>query len=225
MTLPRNFPLLPVSIAQIERASLPEAYRAARKALDHCCCLDEARAIADSMERLAVYARQAHDDDLVNMARRIKDRAIRRCGEVLREIEAGKGGRPPKNRGQSGPSFTRKAVAERAGLSERDRKTALRIASIPPAEFERRVEATPAPSVGALDRIAPRGPAAVPPPVHNVIDLPSRPEPAPEPEVSLRELQDIWIKVTCTRAWMRACPEARSAFLQWIVNTVEADNK
>ncbi len=221
MSLPRNFPLLPVSIAQIERASLPEAYRAARKALDHCCTLDDARNIADAMERLAVYARQAHDDDLVNMARRIKDRAVRRCGEVLREIEAGKPGRRrPEIVARAVPNSPRNAAANEAGLSIRQRKTALRLASIPPAEFERRVEATPAPSLRELEKAAP--------PVRNVVDLPPR-RPEAEPEVrrasDLRRLQDIWRKLGGTLAWQEACPEARSAFLQWIVDSIEAEGK
>jgi len=48
-------------------------------------------------EAIASYAKQADDETLFNHATRIKARAIRRGGELLRAIEPTKGGRPPKN--------------------------------------------------------------------------------------------------------------------------------
>lgn len=43
---------------------------------------------------LASYAKQADDDELMKMATRIRDRAIRRAGELLQQIQPSKGGRP-----------------------------------------------------------------------------------------------------------------------------------
>lgn len=71
---------------------------------------------------------------------RIKARAIRRCGELLKQIEGAKGGVTKKGAPGSAPSpVSRSAAANRAGLSERQRKDALRVASIPERDFERAV--------------------------------------------------------------------------------------
>ena len=47
---------------------------------------------------MASYARQAKDESLRKQADRIQARAIRRCGELLKQIEPDKGGRPSKLR-------------------------------------------------------------------------------------------------------------------------------
>jgi hypothetical protein len=72
---------------------------------------------------LASYAHQADDDTLQKMAVRIQARAIRRCGELLNQIEASKGGRPTQ-------------AAREAGLSEWQQKTAVRVANVPEQQFE-----------------------------------------------------------------------------------------
>ncbi len=122
---------------------------------------------------MASYAKQANDDTMRKMADRIQVRAIRRCGELLEQIEASKGGRPPKNTGERRPSLegwipgtgkagdrpslegwipgtTRTQAAADAGMSEHRRKTALRIASIAQPEFDRQVESESPPSKAAL---------------------------------------------------------------------------
>jgi len=78
---------------------------------------------------------------------------------------------PTSATGRSGaaipPVVTRKSAAEEAGLSERQAKTALRIAAIPAAEFEEAIEAPKPPTITEL---AERGtkprpqPAAAPKP-------------------------------------------------------------
>jgi DUF3102 family protein len=106
-------------------------------------------AAADKMEALASYARQAHDETLHNYAKRIQGRAVRRTGELLKEIEPGKAGRPPNEEIGAGarPNLTRSEAAADAGLSDHQRKTALRVASIPPTEFEAAVESDKPPTV------------------------------------------------------------------------------
>ena len=71
--------------------------------------------------------RQSKDDRLRKMATRIQARAIRRCGELLREIESGQGTRTDKLHDGAVTKSTRTQAAETAGLSERQRKTALRV--------------------------------------------------------------------------------------------------
>jgi hypothetical protein len=73
------------------------------------------------------------------MADRIQARAIRRCGELLRAIEA-KAGRP-KGNGGGAPTITRTQAAKDAGLSRDQRHTALRVARVPETEFEATVVA------------------------------------------------------------------------------------
>jgi hypothetical protein len=85
------------------------------------------------MEALASYARQAHVDTLLKLATRIQARAMQRVGELLKEIK------PPTR-------FTRMQAAHEAGLSERQKNTALRVASIPPEEFEAAVESEKPPT-------------------------------------------------------------------------------
>lgn len=55
-------------------------------------------------------------------------RAIIRCGELLLQIEADKGGRPQKTYDASDIGFSRSQAAREAGLSERQKVTALRVA-------------------------------------------------------------------------------------------------
>lgn len=127
------------------RAKLPDTYRAARHALSECSRLDECADWADKAEALASYARQAKDDSLRRMADRIQARAVRRCGELLKRIEPQQGARTDLGRAP-----TRSEAATEAGLSEHQRKTALRVASVPEADFEAQVESPEPPTVTQL---------------------------------------------------------------------------
>jgi len=70
----------------------------------------------------------------------IQARAIRRCGELLKQIQRPEqGGRPQKNGGGS-PPVSRAQAARDAGLSTDQRKTARRVANIPERDFEAAVE-------------------------------------------------------------------------------------
>lgn len=97
------------------------------------------------MQALASYARQSKDEGLYKVALRIQARAIRRCGELLREVEAGKN-RYDDRRDGDGPS-NRKQAATEAGLSERQAKNALRVANVPESEFEVQLESDAPPTV------------------------------------------------------------------------------
>ena len=97
---------------------------------------------------MASYGRQADDDTLHKMAIRIQSRAIRRCGQLLKEYQA-PGVRTDKPGDGDGPRSQRQA-AEEAGMSERQEKTASRVASIPGAEFNAVVEADSPPSITKL---------------------------------------------------------------------------
>ena len=110
----------------------------------------------------ASYAKQAEDDKVRKWADRIQARAIRRCGELLKQIDPGKGGRPPKNSGETRPSSSldrwvpgsRREAAESAGMTEHRRKTALRVANVPEPEFTEAVESGDPPTVTPAARSA-----------------------------------------------------------------------
>lgn len=165
---------LPANLPSIARARLPATYEAAKTALAECSRLDECQEWADKMEALASYAKQADDDTLRKTCDRIQARAVRRCGELLKQIEpknggdrgGPKGGRPPV-----GP--TRTSAARDAGLSDHQRKTALRVANVPEPEFEEAVESDDPPPVTTLAErgTQPRAPASPPKPL---VDLDGR---------------------------------------------------
>ena len=130
-------------------ARLPASYEAAKVALRDCAQIDECLAWANKAEALASYARQAHDDEMRKMADRIQARALKRCGELLREIEPSRGANQHIRAGAL-PKVTRTLMATNAGLSEHQRKTALRVANVPETEFERALESDQPPTVTAL---------------------------------------------------------------------------
>jgi hypothetical protein len=88
--------------------------------------------------------------ELRKMADRIQARAIQRCGELLREIEPAPGANQNIGEGARPKVQTRKDAATAAGLSEYQRKTALRVANVPPKEFEEAIESDNPPTVTAL---------------------------------------------------------------------------
>lgn len=57
------------------------------------------------------------------LADRIQARAIRRCGELLRQVEDNNRGRPSKIHDATDMNLTRTAAATQAGLSERQKVT------------------------------------------------------------------------------------------------------
>ena len=156
-------------------ARLPAAYEAAKQALANCASIDECQSWADKAEALASYARQADDETLRKQADRIQARAIRRCGELLKQFNTGpSGGRPAKN---DDPTVTvsQKQAASDAGISERQRVTAVRVANVPAETFEHAVESETPPTVTNLADMG-RKPA----PARN------DPPPAPRPVVDLK---------------------------------------
>jgi len=118
------------TLPDVTHARLPETYENAQKALAECQKIDECQAWADKAEALASYAKQADDDSLRKMADRIQARAIRRAGELLKQIEPKHTGRPPENGEGDRPNLTRKQAATDAGLSDHQRKQALHVANI-----------------------------------------------------------------------------------------------
>lgn len=141
-------------LPSIVKAKLPASYEGAKTALAECTRLDECQDWADRAEALASYAKQAQDEELRKMADRIQARAIRRCGELLTQIKSASQANLVQNRSDrkegAHPSVTRTGIAREAGLSDHQRKQAVRIARVPDPEFERAVEQDEPQTVTAL---------------------------------------------------------------------------
>ncbi len=136
---------LPDNLPSTHSARLPATYEAAKSALAECSRIDECQEWANKAEALASYAKQAGDESLRKMADRIQARAIRRCGELLKQVEPAQGART-----DLGSPPTRSQAATEAGLSERQRKTALRVATIPEPEFTAAVDSADPPTITRL---------------------------------------------------------------------------
>ena len=163
-----------LQLPSISDARLPVAYENAKTALAECSRIDECQDWADKAAALASYARQAKDDQLRKMAERIQARAIRRCGELLKQIEPASQAQLKQNRRDGPvPSVTRTEAAKEAGLSERQQKTALRVATVPEPEFTEMVESD------------------TPPTVTKLAEMGTQKKPRPEPEQQPRPLVDL----------------------------------
>lgn len=136
-------------------AKLPAAYEAAKVALATCMSIDECQNWANKAEALASYAKQADDDTLRKQADRIQARAIRRCGELLKQFDGR--GRPSINSIGDG-TISQREAAEQAGLSKRQQVTAVRVAKVPEHQFEAAVESDQPPTVTRLSEMAPKPP-------------------------------------------------------------------
>ncbi len=97
-------------------ASLPATYESAKKALAECSKIDECHDWSNKAAALASYAKQADDDTLHRYALRISARAIRRCGELLKQFDGR--GEHRRTEGNHSSSNTQKQAAQDAGMSE-----------------------------------------------------------------------------------------------------------
>jgi hypothetical protein len=139
-----------VPSVDISAARLPAAYENAKTALAECSKLDECQDWADKAGAMASYAKQAQDESLFKYATRIKARAIRRCGELLKAIPPAGGAHWESKRDGTVPAISREQAATDAGLSERQRKTALRVATVDQASFDEQVESDAPPTITSL---------------------------------------------------------------------------
>jgi hypothetical protein len=133
------------------RAPLPANYEAARAALAACDDIDECKDWADKAAAMAAYGRMAKDETLYRMAHRIQARAVRRIGELIK-LEPSAQGQRNELKAASGLKSPRQQAAGAAGLSLRQVKTAVRVASVPPKDFERQVESASPPTITELAR-------------------------------------------------------------------------
>jgi len=135
---------LPVGV---DRAPLPQAYEAATQALAECSEIDECKDWADKAQALASYARQSDDDTLRRFADRIRARAVRRSGELLKTFQ---NERARTDLGEGADTQTQRRAAESAGMSKWQEVTAVRVANVPADQFDAAVESPTPPTLTVL---------------------------------------------------------------------------
>lgn len=138
---------LPANIS-VANARLPATYEAAKIALAECESIDECKDWADKAQALASYARQSEDQALEKLAFRIRARAIRRAGELLKtyNIQGARTDQPLADARQKSQGD----AAKDAGLSEYQAKTAVRVANVPVDDFVAAVESDTPPTTSDL---------------------------------------------------------------------------
>lgn len=105
---------------------LPQFYSRVVTILEDCDRLDECRAYVGKADMIKVYAKQARDQQMIVLAKRINARAWRRLGELLRKLPQGKFG-PTGLRGKL-RSTSKIARDVLTALSPEERQLALQIA-------------------------------------------------------------------------------------------------
>jgi hypothetical protein len=116
---------------------LPASYELAVAAIAKASGIDECRDLSDKAMALASNARQSRDDCLQRMAIRTQAGATCRCG-ARTDLQPGD---------TTDLKLTRASAATDAGMSERQRKTALGVASVSKADSEQPVENEKPPTV------------------------------------------------------------------------------
>ena len=137
-------------VPDIATARLPVVYERAIAAIYELDRIDECRKWANEAEAMASYARQAKDDRFEKMALRIKARATRRCGQLLAKVKPAYGANQNIYPGAGAKVVTRSDVAANAGLSKRQKDTALQVAAVPEQAFNDQVESGDPPTVTEL---------------------------------------------------------------------------
>jgi ribosome-binding protein aMBF1 (putative translation factor) len=155
-----------MNLPSVSNAALPQNYEKAKAALAECASIDECKDWGDKAAALASYAKQAGDDTLQKYAERVRARAVRREGELWKQLD-GRPNNAKKQNDASGNLISQKDMANHLGVSERHVRTAKNIASIPQQDFERQVESDKPPTLSQLAQqgIKPR---------ENIVDLHGR---------------------------------------------------
>ncbi|HLK93146.1 MAG TPA: hypothetical protein VKZ18_24845 [Polyangia bacterium] len=144
--------VLPDDVQPASFHALPQDYRRAVMAINRCARVDDAKGWADKAKAMAVYARQMKDESLFNAATKIRARAVRRYGELLEEIQPAKNQHDAGARARTGGGTSRTNAAAEAGLSKRQKDTALRVAALPEETFNALVETEKPATVSELAR-------------------------------------------------------------------------
>ena len=117
---------------------LPVSYREAKTKLAVCTRVDECAEWGNKALALASYARQMRDESLLNMAMKIRARAIQRGGQLLLEVKRERGRRTDQPGGAGATRF--ETAIEHASLSRDQAHVMMRVARVPAEQFDVLVE-------------------------------------------------------------------------------------
>lgn len=139
-------------IARLETnsAALPQVYSNAVSALQQCNSIDECKEWSDKMAALASYWKQANDDTMWKLAKRIQARAYRRAGELLKQFDAKGRNQYTEDSMVNHTKLSQQEVAEQAGFSKNQKDTAVRLANVPEEQFDAQVESDNPPTITQL---------------------------------------------------------------------------
>jgi hypothetical protein len=133
-------------------------YDAMCKAIAECSRVDEAKAIRDKARALEVYAAQALNTEAESKAAKIRIRAERRAGQLLKEAKQA-GQLRGKMDGKSKVSGEPTPKLEDLGITREQAADWQKLAAIPNAEFEAQLERPGRPStqgiIGAVHPVKP----------------------------------------------------------------------
>jgi hypothetical protein len=121
-------------------------YDAMCRAIAEAYEVDEVKDIRDKALALEIYARQAKNVDAERDACEIRLRAERRAGQLLKEMEKAKGGRPAKTASTAEGVST---LADR-GVSEGQSHRWQKLADVPEDQFEAALGGSAKPTTGGI---------------------------------------------------------------------------
>lgn len=135
---------------ETNKAALPQVYSNAITALQQCNNVDECKEWSDKMAALASYWKQANDETMYKLAKRIQARAYRRAGELLKQFDA-RGNYSEESKSAFKGTFTSQSeIAKQSGFSKKQQVTAVRLANVPEDKFEAQVESDNPPTITTL---------------------------------------------------------------------------
>jgi len=146
-------------LAKTEKRTLVR-YETARRALADAYRVDEVKNIRDKALAMQAYAKQAKDTELIDHATEIRLRAERRAGELLTEMkergERNAGGKQNLRPGSRKATPGKEPKLSDLGISKTQSSKWQKLAAMPDAEFETKVDTAKKTAVASLDRAATR---------------------------------------------------------------------
>jgi N6-adenosine-specific RNA methylase IME4 len=111
-------------------------YESACRAVAACKTVDEAKDLRDKAMAMQVYAKQAKDRRLIEDATKIRLRAERRAGELLREMEKNQGAVPGKTGRKAQPVLDTQPKLSDLGISKTQSSRWQALAALPQQQYE-----------------------------------------------------------------------------------------
>ena len=125
-------------------------YDAMCRAIDAAYEVDEVKGIRDKAFAVEAYARQAKNTEAERRACEIRLRAERKTGQLLSQMEKGKGGRPKNSQQPAGSLYA--DVKRDSGITDGQGERWQALAGVPEEEFEAALAAPKKPSTSGIIR-------------------------------------------------------------------------